>query len=142
MARASLANIGETGGFTGRSTATPAYDPAPMDDRIAVNRAMWDERVPLHVGSDFYDVDSFRAGRLSLQPFEIQEVGDVSGRSLLHLQCHFGLDTLSWARLGAAVTGLDFSPQAVEAATALAAEAGLAERAEFVCSDVYETRAA
>ena len=112
------------------------------DDRIETNRAMWDERVPLHVGSDFYDVASFRAGRTSLLPFEIDEVGDVSGRTLLHLQCHFGLDTLSWARLGATVTGLDFSPQAVEAATKLAAEIGAADRAGFVCADVYSAREA
>ena len=113
-----------------------------MDDRIATNREMWDERVPLHVGSDFYDVDSFRAGTTSLKPFEIEEVGDVNGRTLLHLQCHFGLDTLSWARLGATVTGLDFSAQAVDAAIKLAAEIGLADRADFVCSDVYDGRAA
>src|SRR5439155_333090 len=102
----------------------------------------WDERVALHAGSDFYDVDSFRAGRSSLQPFEIDEVGDVTGRSLLHLQCHFGLDTMSWARLGANVTGVDFSPPAVEAATKLAAEIGVADQADFVCSDVYDARTA
>ena len=100
------------------------------------NRAMWDERVPIHVKSPFYDVEGFRAGRITLEPFEIEEAGDVSGRTLVHLQCHFGLDTLSWARLGAKATGLDFSGPAVEAARALAAEAGI--DADFVQANVYD----
>lgn len=100
------------------------------------NRALWDERVPIHVGSDFYGVDAFRAGRSTLQPFEIDEVGPVRGLELVHLQCHFGLDTLSWARLGARVTGLDFSAPAVEAATSLAKECGLDAR--FVQANVYD----
>jgi SAM-dependent methyltransferase len=100
------------------------------------NRASWDERVPIHVSGEFYDVASFKAGGERLQPFEIEEVGDVSGKDLLHLQCHFGIDTLSWARRGARVTGLDFSAPAVEAARALAREMGLG--ATFVQSDVYE----
>jgi SAM-dependent methyltransferase len=101
-----------------------------------LNRAWWDERVPVHVGSRFYDVESFRNGRDALRPFELEEVGDVAGRSLVHLQCHFGLDTLSWARHGARVTGLDFSEPAVEAARAIAQEAGL--HAEFVQADLYD----
>ena len=101
-----------------------------------LNRSWWDERVPLHVAGDFYDVDAFRAGANTLRPFELEEVGEVSGRSLVHLQCHFGLDTLSWARLGAQVTGLDFSQPAVEAATVLAAEVGL--DADFVAASVYD----
>jgi SAM-dependent methyltransferase len=100
------------------------------------NRASWDERVPIHVSGEFYDVAAFKAGEERLQPFEIAEVGDVSGKDLLHLQCHFGIDTLSWARRGARVTGLDFSGPAVEAARRLASEMGL--EATFVQSDVYE----
>lgn len=100
------------------------------------NRAFWDERVPIHLRSGFYDVVGFRAGRAPLPPFEIEEVGEVAGKDLLHLQCHFGLDTLSWARRGARVVGLDFSPAAVEAARSLAADTGL--EAEFVCANVYE----
>ncbi len=100
------------------------------------NRASWDERVPIHVSGEFYDVAAFKAGEERLQPFEIAEVGDVSGKELLHLQCHFGIDTLSWARRGARVTGLDFSGPAVEAASGLASEMGL--EATFVRSDVYE----
>jgi 2-polyprenyl-3-methyl-5-hydroxy-6-metoxy-1,4-benzoquinol methylase len=105
-----------------------------------LNRTWWDERVPIHVASDFYDVDGFKAGATALRPFELEEVGDVSGRSLLHLQCHFGLDTLSWARLGARVTGLDFSGPAVATARSLAADTGL--DAEFVVADVHDAPAA
>ncbi|GAA0912164.1 class I SAM-dependent methyltransferase [Nonomuraea longicatena] len=104
-------------------------------DYLTINRANWDDRVPVHVGSEFYDVAAFRSGRSTLRPFEVAEVGDVAGKRLAHLQCHFGLDTLSWARLGAEVTGLDFSEPAIEAARALAAETGLPAR--FVAADVY-----
>lgn len=104
------------------------------------NRANWDERVPIHTAGDFYDVASFKAGDERLRPFELEEVGEVSGKTLLHLQCHFGMDTLSWARRGADVTGLDFSAPAVEAAGKLAADIGV--EAEFVESDVYDAREA
>ncbi|GAA2793401.1 class I SAM-dependent methyltransferase [Saccharopolyspora taberi] len=105
-------------------------------DYLAVNRPMWDERVPIHVSSDFYDLAGFRAGKLALREFELAEVGEVTGRGLVHLQCHFGLDTLSWARLGATVTGLDFSGKAVEAAREVAGQAGI--QARFVAADVYD----
>ncbi len=114
-----------------------------MSDRsewFETNRANWDERVPIHTSGDFYDVASFKAGDERLRPFEIEEVGDVSGKSLLHLQCHFGMDTLSWARRGANVVGLDFSAPAVEAARKLASEMGL--EAEFVESNVYDAKEA
>jgi SAM-dependent methyltransferase len=101
-----------------------------------VNRAFWDERVPIHTKSDFYDVEGFVGGATALRPFEREELGDVRGLSLVHPQCHFGLDTLSWARLGATVTGLDFSAPAMEAAAELTSRAGL--QAEWVTSDVYD----
>ena len=100
------------------------------------NRASWDERVPIHVSGEFYDVAGFKAGEERLRPFEIEEVGYVAGKDLLHLQCHFGVDTLGWARRGARVVGLDFSAPAIEAASALGTELGL--DAEFVRSDVYD----
>lgn len=100
------------------------------------NRVRWDESVPYHVRSEFYDLDGFRAGRDDIRPFELDEVGPVDGLDLLHLQCHIGTDTLSWARRGARVVGLDFSEPAVEAARRLAADCGL--DAEFVCADVYD----
>ena len=100
------------------------------------NRASWDERVPIHASGEFYDVAGFRSGQERLRPFEISEVGDVTGKELVHLQCHFGIDTLSWARRGARVVGLDFSAPAIGEARRLAAELGL--DADFVRSDVYD----
>ncbi len=104
------------------------------------NRLGWNERVPIHAASREYDVDGFRAGRSSLMPIELEEVGGVSGRSLLHLQCHFGLDTMSWSRLGAKATGVDFSEDAIALARTLAAELGLDTR--FTLSNIYDLPAA
>lgn len=103
---------------------------------FAANRAMWDERAPIHAAGPFYDLEGFKSGRDSIRPYETPEVGDVSGKSLLHLQCHIGLDTLSWARRGAAVTGLDFSAPALVVARELAADMGMT--AEFVEANVYD----
>ncbi len=111
-----------------------------QDKWFELNRRRWDEMAALHPGTAFYGVDRFRAGEDMLLPIELGEMGDVAGRSLLHLQCHFGLDTLSWARKGAAVTGLDFSAEAVRQARKLAAETGLAAR--FVEANVYDAVAA
>jgi len=101
-----------------------------------LNKAWWDERVPVHAAGDFYDLEGFVAGRDTLLPFEPETVGDVTGLDLVHLQCHMGLDTLSWARRGARVTGLDFSAPAIETAR------GLAQRidvdARFVVADAYD----
>jgi SAM-dependent methyltransferase len=98
------------------------------------NRKLWDARVPAHARSDFYDLDSFKAGAPALKPLELEELGDVDGKSLLHLQCHFGQDTLDWARRGARVTGIDFSSQAIDRAKSLAQEINLP--ATFVESDI------
>lgn len=118
------------------SDAEPVADETWYGD----NRRWWDEKVPLHVGGEFYRVDRFLAGEEQLRPFEIDEMGDVAGRTLFHPQCHFGQDTLCWARRGATVTGLDFSPVAVDAAIDLARRAGLDAR--FVRADVYDAVAA
>ncbi len=105
-----------------------------MDEYLETNRRHWDEVVPIHVASEMYDVAAFKAGKSKLKP-EREELGDVRGKTLLHLQCHFGLDTLSWAREGAIVTGADFSAPALAAARALATELGI--EARFVLSDLY-----
>jgi len=108
------------------------------DDAFAQNRASWDQRVPVHVASEFYDVEGWlRQGR-GPRPEEAAALGDVSGLDLVHLQCHFGLDTLAWARVGARVTGLDFSEPAIDYARVLARRAGLEDRATFVCANVYD----
>jgi SAM-dependent methyltransferase len=106
------------------------------DESFELNKLSWDERVDAHVASAFYDVDGFRAGRDALGPIESGEIGDVAGQRIAHLQCHFGLDTLSLARRGARVTGLDFSGKAIEAARRIAQECDIA--ATFVEGNVYD----
>lgn len=108
-----------------------------MDTYVDANRQMWNGLVDIHVKSEFYDVKGFLAGRDTNGDIERQEIGNVSGKRLLHLLCHFGMDTLSWARAGARVTGVDISDQAINAATGLATEAGL--DADFICCDVVDT---
>src|SRR3954470_7062948 len=107
-----------------------------MDDYMRSNLDWWNDAAITHAQGDAYELAAFKSGKTKLKPLELAEVGDVAGKDLLHLQCHFGMDTLSWARLGARVTGADFSPRAIEAARALAAETGL--EACFVCSDLLD----
>ena len=109
------------------------------ENLLAANLARWEEQVDIHIGSSFYRLKEFLGGESALDPTTLAEIGDVSGKRLLHLQCHFGLDTLSLAREGADVTGLDFSPKAINAAEKLAGEAGLDAR--FICARVDEARA-
>jgi SAM-dependent methyltransferase len=104
---------------------------------FAANQSLWDAWTAIHSSGDFYDLEGFKAGGVRIQPYEIEMIGDVSGRSLLHLQCHFGIDTLSWARLGARVTGADISPAAIELASRLADELGFPD-ARFVRSNLYD----
>ncbi len=104
-------------------------------DYLETNRAAWDVRTAQHLDSEFYDVPGWLAGATSLKEIELDLLGEVDGERILHLQCHFGQDTLSLARLGAEVTGLDLSPAAIAAARELAKRAEL--RAKFVCGDVY-----
>ncbi len=104
------------------------------------NQRIWDEWTRHHIRSAFYDLEGFRRGertrRAGLDAIETAALGDVAGKSMLHLQCHFGLDTLFWARQGARVTGVDFAEEAIREARTLAAELGL--QATFVHSDVYD----
>jgi len=106
-----------------------------MDEFLKANRELWNAWTRVHVKSKFYDVAGFKAGKSSLDKIEL-ELGEVRGKSLLHLQCHFGLTTLSWARLGARVTGADFSDEAIKAARALAQSVGL--DANFICANIFD----
>ena len=106
-----------------------------MDKYLKNNQALWNERTSIHAQSEFYDVEGFKNGRCSLKSIELEEIGDVSGKSLLHLQCHFGMDTLSWARRGAKTTGVDFSDESIKLACSLSKETGI--NANFIQSDIY-----
>ncbi len=114
-------------------------DPIPAAARKA-NLALWNHWTAIHAQSAFYDVEGFLAGKTSLLPLELEELGPYVHESttLLHLQCHFGLDTLSWARMGAATVGLDLSDEAIGLARRLAGQAGLSDRTEFICADLYD----
>lgn len=105
-------------------------------DPFEINRALWNARVPHHLTSRMYDVESFVAGRNSLTAMERELLGDVSGKRILHLQCHFGQDTLSLARMGAEVTGLDISDAAIAEAEGLTERCGL--KASWVLSNVID----
>jgi 2-polyprenyl-3-methyl-5-hydroxy-6-metoxy-1,4-benzoquinol methylase len=105
-----------------------------MSEHAAVNKAFWDDVAPHHARSDFYAVEAFIADPDRLGTIETTELGDVAGRSICHLQCHIGLDTLSLARRGAAVTGLDFSDESLRVARELSERTGIP--ATFVQSDV------
>lgn len=107
-----------------------------MNEYFKTNRKLWDDLTKIHFESEFYDVEGFKKGKCTLLDVEIEQVGSVAGKSLLHLQCHFGQDTLCWARLGAKVTGMDFSQKAIDQAILLAKELDIPAR--FICCDVYE----
>ena len=107
-----------------------------MDNYLKGNRELWNELTHIHENSDFYDVKRFKANKSTLKPIELAEVGEVSDRSLLHLQCHFGMDTLSWARAGANVTGVDFSDKANALAQSLSRDLNI--NANFICSDIFD----
>jgi SAM-dependent methyltransferase len=112
---------------------------------LDLNRANWDERVPVHVASEFYDQGTVRAGGSVLDPIAAAGVArlfpdGLDGVRVLHLQCHFGSDTLSLVNSGATAVGLDFSRPAVEEARRMADELGVSDRARFVEANVYDAR--
>jgi len=110
------------------------------DEAVEENLGSWDELASVHAqgsGAGFYRIEQWLAGETKLAPWEIEEVGPVSGKSLLHLQCHIGTDTLSWSREGARVTGLDYSPNAIREAERFAGMVG-ADDARFVVSRVRD----
>lgn len=109
-----------------------------MEDYKTYNLGWWNEAAQVHAQGEGYLMSEFKKGLSKLYPLDFEEVGNVSGKKLLHLQCHFGMDTLSWARLGAQVTGVDFSDKAIAIATDLAQELNL--DATFLCSDIYRVQ--
>lgn len=102
-----------------------------------VNKNTWNKKVAVHAASEFYDLENFKKGGTSLNIYEINALKNVSGRSLLHLQCHFGQDTLSFSRLGAKCTGVDISDEGIKLAKELASELQL--DAQFICCNVLDT---
>jgi ubiquinone/menaquinone biosynthesis C-methylase UbiE len=104
-------------------------------DYLNINRKLWNDKTSVHYQSDFYDVKSFIKGKDSLNPIEIELLGDISGKSILHLQCHFGMDSISLARRGGMVTGIDLSDQSIKQAKDLNERSGT--KVDFILSDVY-----
>lgn len=104
-------------------------------DYLTINRNSWNNKTDVHVASDFYDMEGFRKGNNSLNPIELELLGDIRGKKILHLQCHFGQDSISLSRLGAEVVGVDLSDKAIEYARKITSE--LNSTAEFICCDVY-----
>ena len=100
------------------------------------NKHLWNQRTAVHKDSSFYNLAGFKAGENVLTPIELNEAGDVKGKKMLHLQCHFGMDSLNWARLGADVTGIDLSDEDIKEAKQLNDELGL--NAKFICCNVYD----
>ncbi len=106
-----------------------------MENYLEINRKSWNEKVELHLKSDFYFVEEFMKGRTSLNSIELGLLGDVKDKKILHLQCHFGQDSISLSRMGAQVTGIDLSDKAIETAKDLAQKCGV--DTQFICCDVY-----
>jgi SAM-dependent methyltransferase len=102
------------------------------------NKQAWNKRTAVHKDSAFYDLASFKQGKSSLNKIELEELGDVKGKSLLHLQCHFGMDTMSWAREGANCVGVDLSDEAIKLAKEINNELNL--NTKFICSNIYDLK--
>lgn len=106
-----------------------------MRDYTNINKKWWNDITPVHAASALYNLDGFKKGNFSLQSIELRELGDVRGKSLLHLMCHFGMDSLSWAHKGAEVTGVDLSNRSITLAKKLSRDIGTP--VTFICSDIY-----
>lgn len=107
-----------------------------MKNYLEINKNSWNNRTSVHLESEFYDVKSFLEGKSSLNSIELDLLGNLEGKSILHLQCHFGQDTISLSRLGAKSVGVDLSDKAIEAARELALKDS--SDARFICSDIYD----
>ena len=107
-----------------------------LPDYISINKKTWNNKTDVHIASKFYDVDGFLNGKSTLNAIELALLGNVKGKKILHLQCHFGQDTLSFSRLGATATGIDLSDKAIERAQEFAEKLEL--DATFICCDIYD----
>jgi len=107
-----------------------------LPDYIAINKQTWNDKTDVHVASEFYDVDGFLNGKSTLNAIELNLLGDVAGKKILHLQCHFGQDTMSFSRMGAQATGVDLSDKAIEKAKEYNDQLGL--DTQFICCDIYD----
>lgn len=106
-----------------------------MENYLDINKAAWNNRVDIHIESEFYELTRLINGELSLPSLDIKLLGDIKGKSILHLQCHFGMDTISLAKLGANVTGVDFSEKAIARAEELSNQ--LQVEVSYICCDIY-----
>ncbi|WP_101690216.1 class I SAM-dependent methyltransferase [Dysgonomonas massiliensis] len=106
-----------------------------MENYLDINKAAWNNRVDIHIESEFYELIRLINGELSLPSLDIKLLGDIKGKSILHLQCHFGMDTISLAKLGANVTGVDFSEKAIAKAKELSNQ--LQIEVSYICCDIY-----
>ena len=105
-------------------------------DYLEINRQAWNNKIDTHLKSAFYDLDSFLQGKSSLNDIELKLLGDVKGKSILHLQCHFGQDSISLSRLGAEVTGVDLADKAIASAKEIASKTN--STTKFICCDIYD----
>jgi len=106
------------------------------ENYIEINKQSWNSRLESHLKSEFYNLDGFLKGETSLNDIELQLLGNIKGKKILHLQCHFGQDTISLSRLGADVTGIDLSDKAIESATELSKKTNT--KTTFICSNIYD----
>jgi len=107
-----------------------------MQEYFDYNKKLWNAKVPIHINTELYSMEAFMAGETSLDKASLALLGDIKGKKILHLQCHFGQDSLSMARMGAEVTGVDISDKAIKKAQELNEELGL--DAQFVQCNVYD----
>lgn len=106
------------------------------ENYITINKKTWNEKTDIHVKSDFYDNENFLKGKSSLKEIELKLLGDIKGKSILHLQCHFGQDTISFSRMGGNATGVDLSDKAIAKAKEFNEQLNL--DAKFICCDIYD----
>jgi ubiquinone/menaquinone biosynthesis C-methylase UbiE len=106
------------------------------NDYISINKATWNDKTEVHIASDFYDMEGFLKGKSTLHDIELKLLGDVKNKKILHLQCHFGQDTMTLARMGAKVTGVDLSDKAIAKAKEFSEQLNL--DTTFICCDIYD----